>query len=191
VRVRREVGEGDPERGLARDRGRREVGDGRRGRRRHLDQGRAHEGVRAVGVGGGEAHVVEAGGGVVGVVAAAFSSKANQWVRETIVVPKWEDRLLRLIALGDGYVALPGGTGTLAELAVAWEMIHKRLAGPKPLVALRDFWRPIIGQIEFPDGNSRGLVQVSTSVREAVAALSAALLPGSRAAYPDARIELE
>ena len=133
----------------------------------------------------------EAGGDVVGVVASALSSKANPWVRETIVVPKWEDRLLRLIALGDGYVALPGGTGTLAELAVAWEMIHKRLAGPKPLVALGDFWRPIIGQIEFADGNSRGLVQVSTSVREAVAALSAALLPGSRAAYPDARIELE
>ena len=123
----------------------------------------------------------EAGGDVVGVVASALSSKANPWVRETIVVPKWEDRLLRLIALGDGYVALPGGTGTLAELAVAWEMIHKRLAGPKPLVALGEFWRPIIGQIESADGNSRGLVQVSTNLRDAVAALSAALLPGSLA----------
>jgi predicted Rossmann-fold nucleotide-binding protein len=117
----------------------------------------------------------EAGGHVIGVVASAFSSKANGWVGETIVVPKWEDRLLKLIWLGDGYVACPGGTGTLVELAVGWEMIHKRLMPAKPIIALGEFWRPIITQVESADGNSRGLVRIALSATEAVAALEAQL----------------
>src|SRR3989304_1229128 len=51
----------------------------------------------------------EAGGQVIGVVASVFSDKANEWVQERIVVPKWEDRLLKLVELGDGYVICPGG----------------------------------------------------------------------------------
>ena len=113
----------------------------------------------------------DAGGRVIGVVASAFSSKANRWVDETIVVPKWEDRLWKLISLGEGYVALPGGTGTLVELAVAWEMIHKRVMPAKPLVALGEFWRPIVAQIESADDRSRGLVRMAATPADAVAAL--------------------
>ena len=113
----------------------------------------------------------EAGGRVTGVVAIAFSGQANPWVHETVVVPKWEDRLLKLIEIGEGYVACPGGTGTLVELAVAWEMIHKRIMPAKPLVALGEFWAPVVQQIENADGRSRGLVRVAASVVDAVAAL--------------------
>ncbi len=116
-----------------------------------------------------------AGGHVIGVVASAFSSKANSWVAETIVVPKWEDRLMKLISLGDGYIACPGGTGTLVELAVAWEMIHKRVMPPKPVVTLGEFWRPIVAQIESFDANSCGLVRLAATPGDAVAALRAQL----------------
>jgi uncharacterized protein (TIGR00725 family) len=115
----------------------------------------------------------EAGGRVIGVVASVFSSEANPWARETIVVPKWEDRLLKLISLGDGYVACPGGTGTLVELAVSWEMMHKRLIPRKPLVALGRSWRAVVEQIELADGNSRGLVRLADSVSGALSALEA------------------
>ena len=117
----------------------------------------------------------EAGGRVIGVVASAFSSKANRWVGETIVVAKWEDRLWKLLSLGEGYLVLPGGTGTLVELAVAWEMIHKEVMPAKPLVALGEFWRPIVAQIESADGNSRGLVRLAAIPADAVAALTAQL----------------
>jgi hypothetical protein len=117
----------------------------------------------------------EAGGHVIGVISSAASSKANHWVSETIVVPKWEDRLLKLISLGNGYVSCPGGTGTLVELAVAWEMIHKHLITAKPIVALGEFWRPIITQVESADGNSRGLVRIASNASDAVAALNAHL----------------
>ena len=110
----------------------------------------------------------EAGGKVIGVVARSLSGKANRWVQETIVVEKWEERLLRLIAIGNGYVACPGGTGTLVELAVAWEMRHKRPLFNRPLIALGDFWRPVIEHMEAAEPASRGLVQIVDSVAAAV-----------------------
>lgn len=115
----------------------------------------------------------EAGGHVIGVVAKVFSGTGNRWVKEEIVVPQWEDRLLRLIAIGDAYIALPGGTGTLVELAVAWEMMHKRLLAPKPLVALGDFWSPIVAHIEAADDRCRGIVSLANSIPEALQELRA------------------
>jgi uncharacterized protein (TIGR00725 family) len=123
-----------------------------------------------------------AGGHVIGVISSFFPDKANRWVKETIVVPKWEDRLLRLIALGSGYVVCPGSTGTLVELAAAWEMTQKRVIPPKPLVALGTFWQPVVACIEAADDDSRNLVSLAQTVPEAVAALRAALMDSKEAA---------
>ena len=41
-----------------------------------------------------------------------------------------------VIRRGRGYVACPGGTGTLVELAVVWEMLNKGAMSNKPLVVL-------------------------------------------------------
>ena len=54
----------------------------------------------------------------------------------------WQDSLFEIIRLGDGFVACKGGTGTLAELAVAWEMMNKSVMPAKPFVALGEFWTP-------------------------------------------------
>lgn len=137
--------------------------------------GKAGFGVASGGYGGAMEAVsqgaAEAGGRVIGVVAKALSSNANPWVKETIVVPKWEDRLLKLISLGAGYVALPGSTGTLVELAVAWEMMRKRLLPRRPLVALGKSWRVVVEQIEAGEDDSRGVVFLTDSVTEAIATL--------------------
>ena len=105
---------------------------------------------------------------MIGVLASSFSSKPNRWVQQEIVVENWEQRLRRLIAIGDGYVACPGGTGTLVELAVAWEMMHKRLLPRRPLVVLGEFWRPVVEQIEAADPKSRGVVFQADSVPTAL-----------------------
>jgi predicted Rossmann-fold nucleotide-binding protein len=52
--------------------------------------------------------------------------------------------LFEVIRLGDGFVACKGGTGTLAELAVTWEMMNKSVMPAKPFVALGEFWSPIL-----------------------------------------------
>jgi hypothetical protein len=87
----------------------------------------------------------EAGGKTYGVTAEFFAAaKANQWVDVEVRVQTWQERLFEIIGLADGFVACKGGTGTLAELAVAWEMMNKSVMPAKPFVALREFWAPIM-----------------------------------------------
>src|SRR3970040_3068061 len=80
----------------------------------------------------------EAGGKTIGVTAAVFRSQANAWVEEEIRVATWQERLLKLVELGAGYVALPGGTGTLVELAVVWEGVHKGFLAGRALGGVGD-----------------------------------------------------
>src|SRR5580704_5636678 len=87
----------------------------------------------------------EAGGKTYGVTAEFFlAAKTNEWVDVEIRVKTWQDRLFEIIRLGDGFVACKGGTGTLAELAVTWEMMNKSVMPAKPFVALGEFWVPIL-----------------------------------------------
>jgi predicted Rossmann-fold nucleotide-binding protein len=62
-------------------------------------------------------------------------------------VGTWQDRLFELIRLAHGFVACKGGTGTLVELAVVWEMLNKSVITGKPFAALGDFWDPIIERV--------------------------------------------
>lgn len=89
----------------------------------------------------------EAGGRVLAVTSSFFSYKANRWVQEETPMPTWQDRLFELIRLGDGYVACKGGTGTLVELAVVWEMLNKKAMEHRPFVVLGDFWKPIVDRV--------------------------------------------
>jgi len=86
----------------------------------------------------------EAGGHTIGITARFFRSRANRWIDEEIPVATWQDRLFELIKRGRGYVTCPGGTGTLVELAVVWEMLNKRVMAHKPIVVFGDFWKPVI-----------------------------------------------
>src|SRR6185312_6893109 len=89
----------------------------------------------------------EAGGPTLAVTAEFFRARANRWVDEEVRVKTWQARLFELVRIGSGYVACPGGTGTLVELAVVWEMINKRVMRDKPFVALGEFWQPIIERV--------------------------------------------
>ncbi|MEQ1474297.1 MAG: LOG family protein [Candidatus Acidiferrum sp.] len=99
----------------------------------------------------------DGGGKTYGVTADAFAAaKANEWVDVEVRVATWQERLFELIRLADGFVACKGGTGTLAELAVVWEMMNKSVMAAKPLVALGGFWQPIIKsvrEVEAGPGN--------------------------------------
>jgi len=89
----------------------------------------------------------EAGGKTIGITAEFFRSHANEWIEDEIRVKTWEDRLFELVRRGHGYVACPGGTGTLAELAVVWEMLNKSVMKRRPLVVLGEFWQPVIHRV--------------------------------------------
>jgi len=118
-----------------------------------------------------------AGGTVIGVTCSAFkSSVANEYVTRTIVACSLEERLQTLVELGRGYVVLPGGTGTLLELAMVWELKNKGfLDRGKPLVLAGDFWRPLVDLMARDDPGctrhlafAEGAEQVADLLRKAL-----------------------
>ncbi|NLG43872.1 MAG: LOG family protein [Phycisphaerae bacterium] len=128
----------------------------------------------------------EAGGQTIGVTCKAFNRPAaNRFVRQEISTPSLMARLDKLVHLGDAFLVLPGGTGTLLELALVWELLNKRLIGRQtPLILLGDFWTPLIPLIlaEQPEALRP---QVAPTVEAAVALLAAHF--EGRASTPDAR----
>jgi uncharacterized protein (TIGR00730 family) len=95
----------------------------------------------------------EAGGKTYGVTADFFSAAmVNAWIDVEVRMVTWQERLFELIRLADGFVACKGGTGTLVELAVVWEMLNKSVMPPKPFAALGDFWHPIIERVRVVEG---------------------------------------
>jgi hypothetical protein len=98
----------------------------------------------------------EAGGEVIGVICSAFSrGGANEYVSREVVTETLQERLDTLIELGSGYVVLPGGTGTLLELAIVWESKNKGfLTHEKPIIFIGEFWKPLIDLVGSDDPDS-------------------------------------
>ena len=91
----------------------------------------------------------EAGGHTVGVTCVIWPRSANPYIVEEVRTASFPLRLMTLIERGDAYIVLPGGTGTLAELALCWEMMNKgalskTVGGRKPLLVMAPYWQPVI-----------------------------------------------
>lgn len=95
----------------------------------------------------------ECGGYTIGVTCDVWTATANRWIAEEVRTATFMERLLTLIERGDSYIVLPGGTGTLAELALVWEMMNKSalsrsVGGQKPLLVMVPYWQPVIECLE-------------------------------------------
>jgi uncharacterized protein (TIGR00725 family) len=125
----------------------------------------------------------EAGGHTIGITCSLWARPANQWIREEVRTVSFSERIMTLIARGDAYLVLPGGTGTLAELAMAWELMNKSVlsatvGGKKPLLLLGSYWQPVITCLDqehclvspSPDRHlaAMDLITVVAGVKEAV-----------------------
>jgi len=99
----------------------------------------------------------EAGGEVIGVTCAAFGrGPANEHVSREIVTRSLSERLEMLVQLGSGYVVLPGGTGTLLELAMVWELKNKGFIGEdKPIILVGEYWSEVVDVVAADDASSR------------------------------------
>jgi uncharacterized protein (TIGR00730 family) len=109
----------------------------------------------------------EAGGRVIGVTCSAFGRKANKYTTKEIVTASLDQRLDTLIKLGQAYVVLPGGTGTLLELAMVWELKNKGfLEKEKPVILVGEFWMPLLNLVKSDDPESLRYVQVAAGPDE-------------------------
>lgn len=96
----------------------------------------------------------EAGGHVIGITSEQIERfrplKPNDWVEEEIRYPTLRERLLHLVRYNDGMIALPGGIGTLSEVALAWNFLQVGEIEPVPLVLLGSVWNSTIHTFNDP-----------------------------------------
>lgn len=85
----------------------------------------------------------EAGGKTIGVTTEEFPGTVNSWIEEERKTKTWRQRIFRLIDTADAYVVFDGGTGTLAELFVVWEMTNKRMLN-KPIIFYGKFMKKLL-----------------------------------------------
>jgi uncharacterized protein (TIGR00725 family) len=119
----------------------------------------------------------EAGGHVIGVTCTEVERwrgvKANAWVLEEWHYPTLHERLLALIEGCDAAIALPGGVGTLLEIAMMWNRMIVDAIPHRPLiligeswqVTMRAFYRSMDGYVS---PQSRDLVCFAKDIEEAV-----------------------
>ena len=90
----------------------------------------------------------EAGGHVIGVTCDQIEQfrplGPNQWLKEEIRFQTLQDRLIHLVRHNDGMIVLPGGIGTLSEMALAWSYLQVGEISPRPLALLGELWRETV-----------------------------------------------
>ena len=101
-----------------------------------------------VGLMGAVADAALAGGGeVIGVIPQELVDRelAHDGLTELHIVNSLHERKARMAELADGFVALPGGFGTLDELLeqLTWSQLGLH-AKPIGLFDVEDYWRPLI-----------------------------------------------
>ncbi len=108
-----------------------------------------------------------AGGRTIGVTCSLWRSEPNEFVREVIETASLSERVGKLAEIATaGFVVLPGGTGTLLELAWVWESMAKKFARPRRIVCLGEFWRPLLGIIAGVRGTHAELVSIAAGPDE-------------------------
>ncbi len=99
----------------------------------------------------------EAGGHVIGVTCEDIEAwrhvKANSWVMEEIRKKTLVERLHTLIHESDAAFALPGGAGTLTEIALMWNLMIVESLHRRPLVLIGRGWQSTFDQF-FQEFNS-------------------------------------
>ena len=112
----------------------------------------------------------EIGGDVIGVTCSAFkSSKANEYTTREIVTHSLDERLEKPVDLGRAYVVLPGGTGTLLELAKVWELKNKGFRkADRPIILIGGFWKSLVDLVATDDPESRRYVELVDDPRRIV-----------------------
>lgn len=114
----------------------------------------------------------EAGGYVIGVTCTAFDPLSpNPWLSEERRKPSLFARLTEIIALGDAYVALPGGIGTLSEVTLVWSLFQAGSLSLRPLILVGPPWAGLMeafARHTEMDDNVLGLARLAVDAKEAV-----------------------
>jgi uncharacterized protein (TIGR00730 family) len=119
----------------------------------------------------------EAGGHVIGVTCVEIERwrprAANRWVKEEIKKETLIERLHTLIHESDAALALPGGAGTLTEIALMWNLMIVESMHRRPLILVGDGWQSTFDQFfreldSYTSAPQREILRFAHDVQTAV-----------------------
>jgi uncharacterized protein (TIGR00730 family) len=114
----------------------------------------------------------EAGGHVIGVTTAIFDkmrSGANTYLDEEVKFPTLFQRLHHLVTFADAWVVLPGGIGTLSEVALTWSLMQVDELPRRPFIVVGAMWRKMLQAFcenGYVDLHHHALIQYAETVEE-------------------------
>lgn len=123
---------------------------------------------------------LQAGGNVTGVIPRSMVERelAHEELSELHVVGSMHERKARMAELADGFIALPGGIGTLEEMFEVWTWAqlgyHEKPVG---LLNVAGYYDPLIGFFDrmveegFVRPEHKRMLHISDNARTLVAAM--------------------
>ncbi len=90
----------------------------------------------------------DAGTEALGITLDIYNATPSKYLSHNFSACTLFERLERLFANGDAYVILPGGTGTLVELALVWEYFNKSMMEMKPAAVYGKIWKNLYDDME-------------------------------------------
>lgn len=119
----------------------------------------------------------EAGGHVIGVTCVDIENwrkvGANRWVKEERRKQTLIERLQALVEGCDAALALPGGPGTLTEVALLWNLMIVESLHRRPLILIGDGWQAVFDQVfkqldTYTSAQQRELLSFAKDIHTAV-----------------------
>lgn len=111
------------------------------------------------------------GGLVYGVTVEGWENQPNPFITIEVREKKLFERIEKLLELGDAYIILQGGTGTMLEFAAAWEYANKKLQQSKQIIAHSQMWEEIASVINnqmLLENRRTDLIKYCNSVNDIV-----------------------
>lgn len=112
---------------------------------------------------------IENGAEVIGITVDLWGAVPSKYLTKEIRCETLFERITKLVETGDGYVILQGGTGTLLELSIVWELMNKNLLSTKPAACHSKMWKDIVEVMEKQiqrEGRKTGLIKPCDSVEQ-------------------------
>ena len=125
--------------------------------------------------------IIDEGGEVIGVIPGLLRHEevAHSRVERMIVTRKMSNRKVRISKLVDGYIAMPGGFGTLDEVFEALTLGQLGIESkPVGLLNVRNYFDPTIQQLDhmvregFLSRENREMLLVSDSIEDLLRQMS-------------------
>ena len=121
----------------------------------------------------------EANGRVIGVttdqIGLQFNIQPNSYLDEMVNYADLRDRLLHMVEKADAYLAMPGGIGTLHEIAETWELMRIGGVPRRPFVCYGPMWESVIATLEdspYLGDGYHGMISLAQSPAEVLEILA-------------------